>query len=270
MLRAIGDNEMPDYTGQDIVVVGGGNVAMDVARSAIRLGAKTVKIVYRRRRADMTALPEEVEGAVAEGCEVMELHSPVRIEKNEDGSVKGLIVKPQIAGMIKGGRPTPVDSSEPEYLVPCDKVLVAVGQGIDSTSFEEYGIPIKRGAITALDTGDVKDFSGIFSGGDCVTGPATVIRAIAGGKVAAANIDEYLGFNHEIVNHIVLPPARFDDRVPMGRINMKELPADERKKSFVHIECGLTEEEAMCEASRCLRCDHFGYGVFKGGRREKW
>ncbi len=270
MLRAIGDDEMPDYTGQDIVVVGGGNVAMDVARSSIRLGAKSVKIAYRRRQQDMTALREEVEGAIAEGCEVLELHSPIRIEKNEDGSVKGLIVKPQIVGAIKGGRPTPVDSQEPEFLVPCDKVLVAVGQGIDSSVFEQAGIPVKRGAIEAMTTSSIADLDGIFSGGDCVTGPATVIRAIAGGKVAAANIDEYLGFNHEIKARTDIPPVKFADRTPFGRVNMKELPAEERKKGFQLMEILMSEEEAHCEASRCLHCDHFGYGIFKGGRIAKW
>ena len=270
MLRAIGDDEMPDYRGQDIVVVGGGNVAMDVARSSIRLGAKSVKIVYRRRRSDMTALQEEVEGAIAEGCELMVLNSPVRIEKNEDNTVKGIIVKPQIVGKVKGGRPAPDNSGQEEVLIPCDRVLVAVGQGIESDIFEEIGVPVKKGAISALNTGNVKDMDGIFSGGDCVTGPATVVRAIAGGKVAAANIDEYLGFNHEIENFIDIPPARFDDRVPMGRINMKEIPAAERKCNFELMECCMTEEEAQREASRCLQCDHFGYGIFKGGRREKW
>ncbi|MBQ5987623.1 MAG: FAD-dependent oxidoreductase [Clostridia bacterium] len=270
MLRAIGDNNMPDYTGQDIIVVGGGNVAMDVARSAIRLGAKTVRIAYRRRKVDMTALPEEVEGAIADGCEVLELNAPVRIEKDENGCVKGLVVKPQIVGPIQWGRPAPVNSDRPEELLRCDKVLVAVGQGIDSQKFGDYGIPVKRGTIMALDSGSIKDQSGIFSGGDCVTGPATVIRAIAGGKVAAANIDEYLGFHHEIESSVVLPPIRFDDHEPIGRINMTERPASERVKDFKLMEYCMTEQEACQEASRCLHCDHFGYGIFKGGREAKW
>ena len=80
-----------------------------------------------------------------------------------------------------------------ELRIPCDRVLVAIGQGIDSRKFGEYGIPVERGQIQAFDTSDIRDKDGIFAGGDCVTGPATVIRAIAAGKVAAANIDEYLG-----------------------------------------------------------------------------
>ena len=270
MLRGIGDNDMPDFSGLDVVVVGGGNVAMDVARSAVRLGAKTVRIAYRRRKVDMTALPEEVEGAIAEGCEVVDLHAPLRIEKDENGKVAALWVKPQMVGEIKGGRPAPVDSGQPEVRMACDRVLVAIGQGIDSLKFGEYGIPIKRGAIEAFDWSGVKNTEGIFAGGDCVTGPATVIRAIAAGKVAAANIDEYLGFHHRMKNDVEIPPVRLDDHNTIGRINMKERPADERKRDFKLMECGMTEEEACQEAGRCLRCDHFGYGIFKGGRVEKW
>ena len=270
MLRRIGDNDLPDYSGKRVVVVGGGNVAMDVARSAVRLGAESVKIAYRRRKEDMTALPEEVEGAIAEGCEVVEMHAPIRIEKDEDGKVKALWVKPQLVGPIKGGRPTPVNSSESELALPCDLVLVAIGQGIESSPFEEAGIPIKRGAIETLDWSGVKNMDGVFAGGDCVTGPATVIRAIAAGKVAAANIDEYLGFRHMMKNDVEIPKPRFDDHMSCGRVTMKERPAEERKKDFALMECGMTLEEAQQESGRCLRCDHFGYGVFKGGRVTKW
>ena len=270
MLRAIGDNDMPDYAGQDIVVVGGGNVAMDVARSAVRLGAKSVRIAYRRRKVDMTALPEEVEGAIADGCEILELYAPVRIEKDENGRVKGLVVKPQIVGPIQWGRPAPVNSDRPEELLACDKVLVAVGQGIDSKAFAAYGLPVRRGAISANASGAVEDFDGVFSGGDCVTGPATVIRAIAGGKTAAANIDEYLGFHHAIRTDIELPPVRFDDHAPLGRINLQERPACERVKDFGLMEYGMTAQEACQESSRCLHCDRFGYGIFRGGRETQW
>ena len=271
MLRNIGDDNYPDFTGLDVVVVGGGNVAMDVARSAVRLGAKTVKVAYRRRRVDMTALPEEVEGAIADGCDIVELHSPVRIEKDENGHCKGIVLKPQIIGGVRYGRPSPKDSQAPELEVKADLVLVAIGQGIDFRKFEEYqDIPIESGRINALDTSALKNVDGIFAGGDCVTGPATVIRAIAAGKTAAANIDEYLGFCHEITSDIVLPPVRFDDNAPTGRVNMKERPADERVKDFKLMEYGMTDEEACQESGRCLHCDHFGYGIFKGGRECKW
>ncbi len=270
MLRGIGDGVMPDFKGQDIVVVGGGNVAMDVARSAIRLGANTVKIAYRRRKVDMTALAEEVEGAVADGCEILELNAPTKIEKTADGKVAALWVQPQIVGEVKWGRPAPVNADSPEVRLACDKVLVAIGQGIESSHFADNGIPVNRRKIAAKDTADFDGIDGVFSGGDCVTGPATVIKAIAGGKVAAANIDEYLGFDHEITSGVELPPVRFADREPMGRVNMTERPASERTKDFDLMEFPMTDQEACQESARCLQCDHFGCGKLKGGRELKW
>lgn len=244
---------------------------MDVARSAVRLGAKRVRIAYRRRKVDMTALPEEVEGAIAEGCEVLDLNAPLRIEKDEQGKVAALWVQPQIIGRMQKGRPAPGDADVPEVRLACDQVLVAIGQGIDSQHFGEFGLPITRGAaIDAFDWSGVKDAEGIFAGGDCVTGPATVIRAIAAGKVAAANIDEYLGYHHEITCDVEIPRVRLQDRPTCGRVNMKERDAAERAKDMNLIECGMTHQEACQEAGRCLRCDHFGFGVFKGGRVDKW
>jgi len=271
MLRAIGDNTPPDFTGKTVAVIGGGNVAMDVTRSAARLGAKKVINVYRRRKVDMTALPDEIEGAIAEGCEILTLQSPVRIENDKDEKVVALWVKPQIIGNIDAaGRATIVDSEEEEKQIPCDIVIVSIGQGIESRHFAEYGVPVKRGTIEALSSSGIENSPGIFAGGDCVTGPATVIRAIAAGKVAAANIDNYLGFNHIIKSDVEIPTARLDDRPACGRVNMLERDAMERKNDFELIEHGMTCAEAHQESLRCLRCDHFGYGVFKGGRVKKW
>ena len=271
LLDNIGNDNEPDFTGKTVAVVGGGNVAMDCVRSAERLGAKRAIIAYRRRKEDMTALPEEVEGALEEGCELMELSSPVRIEADENGNAVALWVKPQIIGrMDEWGRARPSDSSKPEVRVACDIVIVAIGQGSESRHFEEAGMPVKRGNITATDDGEIINIPGVFAGGDCVTGPATVIRAIAAGKVAAANIDEYLGYNHLISVDIDIPAASHADKPACGRVNLTNVPADERKCNFDHIECGMTLEEAEQESSRCLRCDHFGYGNFKGGRAEIW
>lgn len=271
MLRDIGDDRYPDFTGLNIAVVGGGNVAMDAARTAVRCGAKTVRIIYRRRIPDMTALPEEVEGAIADGCEVMELDAPLRIEKDEEGNVCAIWFRQQMTSYVKDGRPSVVASSERQDVrMPADRVLVAVGQGIESQKFGEFGLPLQRGRIDAFDTSSIRDADGIFAGGDCVTGPATCIRAIAAGKVAAANIDEYLGYNHEIKTDVQIPPVRFSDNTPCGRINMHERPADERRHDYDLMEMPLTREEAMQESGRCLHCDHFGYGVFKGGREQKW
>ena len=271
MLRAIGNGELPDFTGKRVVVVGGGNVAMDCTRSAQRLGAARVSFVYRRRQIDMTALQEEVEGAIAEGCEIRTMEAPVRIEADADDNVTGLWVKPQIPGAIdRSGRPRPVDSSKDEELIPCDIIVVAIGQGVESRPFEEAGLPIERGSFQAFDSGDISEHEGVFAGGDCVTGPATVIRAIGAGKVAAANIDEYLGYHHVIEVDVDIPPVTLTDRPAYGRVNMKEREAVDRKNDFNLMECGMTAEEACQESGRCLRCDHYGYGVFKGGRKEKW
>ena len=275
MLRAIGDGDMPDYTGKRVIVIGGGNVAMDVARSSIRLGASKVSIVYRRHKADMTALEEEVVGAEAEGCDVLELMSPVRIKQDEEGNAIGLVVKPQMISKVSHGRPAPKAASKDEVLLESDLIVVAIGQGIETKSFEEHGIKVQRGVISALNTGNITPqegemSEGVFAGGDCVTGPATVIKAIAAGKVAAANIDEYLGFNHEITCDVEIPYASNEDKVACGRVEVALREAAERKNDFEPIEYGFTCEEACQEAGRCLRCDHFGFGAFRGGREEQW
>ena len=263
------DYDTPIFKPKKTVVVGGGNVAMDVARSAIRCNAKSVKILYRRRISDMTALPEEVEGAIADGCEVVELHAPLRIEKNDDDKVTAIWVQPQIVGPVKDGRPKPVPADTEEVRIPCDRVLVAIGQGIDSRKFGEYGIPVERGHIDAFDTSDIRDKEGVFAGGDCVTGPATVIRAIAAGKVAAANIDEYLGYHHKIPLDAQIPVALPNPCIPTGRAELEELDPYERKSGFNPVELPMTYEEAMRESGRCLRCDHHGCGVLKGGRGDE-
>ena len=271
MLKAIGDDVMPDFTGKKVVVIGGGNVAMDVTHSSIRLGAETVTCVYRRRIADMTALPDEVTGAMAEGAEIMSLAAPVRIEADENGVAKALWVQPQLIGEAdKAGRPRPHDAALEQVRLEADIIVVAIGQGIEISGFDAAGVPIKRGAFVAGLSGQVGDMDNVFAGGDCVTGPATAIRAIAAGKVAAANIDEHLGYHHEITVDVDIPTPRLNNRPPHGRINTTEREARLRKCDFEDIECGLTHEGAVTEASRCLRCDHFGYGVFKGGRVDKW
>lgn len=270
MLRQVGENQMPDFTGKRVVVIGGGNVAMDCTRSAVRLGAEKVTCVYRRRKVDMTALPDEVEGAVAEGAQILELHAPERIEADKDGKVKALIASKKMVSVMDRGRPSMADSSEGEIQIPCDVVIVAVGQGIETRHFEDMGIPIKRGVIEAENWAEVSHAPGVFAGGDCVTGPATVIRAIAAGKVAAANIDEYLGYSHTISVDVEIPLPRLESMKPCGRVNLKERDAKERKCDFELMEIGMNEKETAQESSRCLRCDYYGYGILKGGRAKQW
>ena len=273
LLGGIGDGEMPDFTGKRVVVVGGGNVAMDCTRSAVRLGATKVTCVYRRRIEDMTAQREEVDGAIAEGAEVMTLAAPLKVEADANGKVSAFWAKPQMIGEFdKGGRPAPKDAAAEPIRIPCDIVVVAIGQGIDSKAFENEGVPCGRGGwiLASESTTEIAGMPGVFAGGDVVTGPATVIKAIAAGKVAAANIDEYLGFHHEISVDVAVPAAGFADLRRHGRVNPEERPADERKGDFKCMECPYSDEAAAEEAGRCLRCDCFGFGNFKGGRYAKW
>ena len=270
VLRAIGDDELPDLSGQRVCVIGGGNVAMDVARSAVRCGAEKVSIVYRRRICDMTAQDAEIAGAQAEGCEVLELTAPLAIETGEDGRVSGLRVQPQIIGEPRRGRPAPRAAATPERVIPCERVFVAIGQDIDSKPFEDMGIACKWGCVVTDSDGAVPNFDGLFSGGDCQTGPATVIRAINAGRVASANIDRYLGFDHKIKLDVELPTVQFKGKHECGRCELGEREAGERIHDWNLVEQGLTEEEARQEASRCLRCDHFGFGAFRGGRNLEW
>ena len=271
LLGSIGSDNPPDFTGKRVVVIGGGNVAMDCVRSSLRLGASEAKIVYRRRKEDMTALPEEVDGALEEGCGLMQLHAPLRIEADENGNACALWAQPQIIGKIDAwGRAKVSAAAKEPVRIAADVVVVAIGQGIETRHFEQAGMSVKRGNLAALPDGMVSDLPGVFAGGDCVTGPATVIRAIAAGKVAAANIDNYLGFNHLISVDVDIPAAISEDKHHCARVNLGEKDAQERKGNLEHIECGMTAQEAAQECGRCLRCDHYGYGIFKGGRAAIW
>ena len=260
MLDQIGHGNRPDYTGKTVCVIGGGNVAMDAARSALRCGAADVRIVYRRRHEDMTALETEIESAIMEGIELMLLQAPVSIEKDAEGKCAALWVQPQMIGPYdRGGRPAPMNATKDPERIACDIVLIAVGQDIVSKPFENFGIPANRNVLQAgLDTA-VEGMPGVFVGGDCATGPATAIRAIAAGKVAAWNIDEYLGCSSVLNCGVEAPMPKPNNRIPTGRVNIGERPAYQRKHDFDHVECPMTHEEAMQESGRCLRCDVCGY-----------
>lgn len=273
LLRAVGDGAYPDFSGKDVVVVGGGNVAMDCARTAVRAGAASVSVVYRRRREDMTALDAEVDAAVAEGVELLTLESPASIEVGDDGAVTALLTQPQVIGAVRGGRPAPRDAAKPQRRIPADQILVAVGQAIASSPFEESGLAASRGRLQANDQlrallrdGSPQELERVFVGGDCCTGPATVIRAIAAGKVAARNIDRFLGYDHALDCGAEPPAAKPNDRTPCGRVDVAERPARERKRDFAGVELGMSAEEAAQECGRCLRCDRYGCGTLTDGR----
>ena len=200
LLGAVGDGAQPDFSGKRVVVVGGGNVAMDCARTAVRAGAEEVSVVYRRRREDMTALAAEVESAVAEGVELITLEAPGAHRVRRKGTLRGARHAPA-DDRPREARPTRARRGRQAASVAfaADVVLVAVGQDVVTAPFEEGSACAPTGGCLSTPTRRSARLAGhasnVFVGGDCQTGPATVIRAIAAGKVAARNIDEYLGFH---------------------------------------------------------------------------
>ncbi len=266
LLERIGDGDYPDFAGKKVVVIGGGNVAMDCARTSIRAGAQEVSVVYRRRKEDMTALAIEIESAIAEGVEMVVLESPVSIETNNKGCCTALITQPQMIGPITRGRPAPLAANKPLRRIEADVILIAVGQDIVSLPFEEFGMKASRSRFAADEHLHAEGFENVFVGGDCQTGPATVIRGIGAGKVAARNIDSFLGYHHTLQCDVEAPDASPNDRTPRGRVEAIERPARERAGDFKGVEVEMTLEEAMQECGRCLRCDCFGPGSQEGGR----
>jgi len=259
-----------DLHGKKVAVIGGGNVAMDAVRTALRLGADKVSAVYRRRTADMTALPAEVEAAMAEGVEMLTLKAPASVEVNENGEACGLWVTPQMISKVRDGRPGVTASGEPDQLIECDLIVAAIGQAIEVEHFQDAGLSVSRGTLKATRYGDFPEMPGVFAGGDCVTGPSTVIKAIAAAKAIAANVDEYLGFHHQITADVEIPDPVFRDIVPTGRVELSEREACERVCDMDGVENCMSDAEACQEASRCLRCDHYGFGIIKGGRSKSW
>lgn len=269
-LRDVGEGTPANLEGQEVAVIGGGNVSMDAVRTAKRLGAKKVSIVYRRRTADMTSLAAEIEGAIAEGIEVQTLMAPSKIQVDDNNHVTGIYVTPQMISKIKDGRASVRPTGEEDVFIPCQTLIVAIGQDIEFQHFEEAGVPVQRGKIQTATSGGFDNIPGVFAGGDCASGPATVIKAIAAAKVVAANIDEYLGYHHIISCDVDIPEPELSDRKPCGRVNLTEREAGERVCDFDGVENCMSKAEADQEAERCLRCDHFGYGSFKGGRETLW
>lgn len=264
LLRAMEEGERPDLAGARVVVVGGGNVAMDAARTAVRLGARSVTVAYRRRVDDMTAQCAEVMGAKEEGCVFAELCAPVAVEV-EDGRVVGLRVQEQIVGELRDDRPTVRAADAPSTVIPCDVVVVAIGQAIESAQFAAEGVPLSWDRIDARPDGSVDGLEGVFAGGDCQSGPQTVILAVAAGKRAAESIGRYLGHAPFVDEPLDIPdPGAIPSSC--GRSEMAERDPRERARSFAQAEKGLSCEAALQEAGRCLRCDRFGYGSFRGER----
>ena len=268
-LQMVAHGEKIDLSGKKVVLIGGGNVAMDAARTAVRLDAETIH-VFTRKRDDYTALWSEMIGAMQEGVRFRSFLNFLNIEADkETNEVKAVWLQPEIVSVYdEYGMLTTEHSSEYPYRFKCDLLILGVGQRSDSEAFEKAGVPVNRGRICADETCQVEDMEGVFSGGDCVTGPSTAINAIAAGQVAAYNIDEYLGYHHKVHLEASIPPALPNPCVPTGRAEIMEKDPFERRENFDFVEDPFTYEEAMREAGRCLRCDHYGCGVMEGGRGE--
>ncbi len=268
-LQAVAAGQAPDLTGQRVALIGGGNVSMDAARTAVRLGAQSVH-VFTRKREDYTASQSELEGAMQEGVRFRTLVSFLHIETNPDtGRVQAVWLQPQIVGEYdQRGVVTTEHSSAYPYRFKCDLLLMAVGQSSDIDHFAAQGIGVNGTRIDADEYGQVRGMDGVFSGGDCVSGPSTAIRAIAAGQAAAFNIDEFLGYHHKVPAPVTAPAAAPRPCVPTGRAELEERDPFERRCDFRAVECSFTPEEAQRESGRCLRCDFFGCGAMEGGRGE--
>ena len=244
--------------GNRVAVVGGGNAAIDAARTAKRMGAKKVTIVYRREKSDMPAAPEEIHEAEIEGVEIRFLALPVEAV-GENGKLKALKCQLlELAEFDKSGRraPKPIEGSTFDLAV--DTVITAISQEPD-LEFLGGEVSTKRGIIT-IDVATMKtNLDGVFAGGDVVSGPWTVIGAIGDGIKAAVSIDRYLGGFGELASDaedIEIPPAPedVDDIVETPRVHCNCLDV-EKRLGMAEVDLGYTREQALREAARCLRCD---------------
>jgi NADH-quinone oxidoreductase subunit F len=250
-------------TGSRVAVIGGGNSAIDAARSALRLGAKEVSILYRRLRADMPAQDEEIRAAEEEGVKIHYLVSPLRFE-GQNGRVKQVICQKMALGDFDaGGRRTPVPIPNEELVLSVDLVLPATGQALDP-DFLKPGIDLtKRGYIKIVDGTKTRTSSDmIFAGGDAVRGPDTVVGAIAAGHQAAVEIELALRRGKTDSPYTSVTEEEFDipgvveeDIREMRRLAIPEADIAERVGDFREVELGFSREQALSESTRCLRCD---------------
>jgi NADH-quinone oxidoreductase subunit F len=246
--------------GRRVAVIGGGNVALDSARTALRLGAEEANIYYRRSREEMPVTEVEYDEALNEGIKVNFLVSPTRI-LSSDWKVTGLqCIRMRLGEPDESGRRRPIPVEGSESLVEADTVIAAVGQAPDH-SFLPPGSALERMVVdnNTLAT----NVPGVFAGGDFVTGPGFVVEAIAAGRRGAIAIDKYLkgdasrveiyDLRTEVAREVTKEEEETWEEQP--RVKMPRLPVAERKGSFTEIEQGFSEEQARQEAKRCLRCD---------------
>ncbi|MHC4751253.1 MAG: FAD-dependent oxidoreductase [Planctomycetota bacterium] len=262
-LRKVSLGQKPKI-GQKVAVIGGGNAAIDAARTAHRLG-KDVKIYYRRTRKEMPAMHEEIEEAISEGISIELLTAPIRAI-GSDGVLTGVeFIRMKLGEVDESGRARPIPIEGSEFVVDIDALIPAISQEPDIKSvIKESGLKFtKWNTIEANPETFYTDIEGVFAGGDVVTGPDTVTKAIADGKIAASMIDKFVNGRPLIRQYKVTRPAIEVEAIELTEEEMatiKEpampvLPIEERQQNFKETELAFTEEMAVREAKRCFRCD---------------
>ncbi|MGD8713447.1 MAG: FAD-dependent oxidoreductase, partial [Desulfobacterales bacterium] len=250
--------------GKNVAIIGGGNVAIDVARSAVRLGAEKVNIVYRRTRNEMPAWEEEIQAAEDEGTEITYLSAPQEV-LTRDGSVVGLrCIRMELSEPDSSGRKRPIPIPGSEYDIEIDQLIPAIGQRPDLSALENVtGLTFSRWGTTEVDAVTfATEREGVFAGGDLQTGPWVAIGAIGAGKEAAESILRYIE-NRDLAEG--REPIVYEDPcyrpVPenepvMARAKMPELPVKKRQGNFNEVELGYEEAVGQQEAARCLNCGY--------------
>ena len=252
------------WVGKKVGIIGGGNVAVDVARSAVRLGAEEVRILYRRTRAEMPAWEEELKAAEAEGVEITYLTAPMEVLL-EDENVNGLrLLKMELGEPDASGRRRPVPIEGSEYEIEINQLIPAIGQRPDASPFKDVeGLALtKWGTVEVDPVTFATGREGVFAGGDLRTGPDIAIAAIAAGKEAAVSILRYLngedmalGREQQDPEHPAYRPIP-ENEPPAPREAMPELALEKRVSGFDEVELGLDEEAGKREAARCLNCGY--------------
>lgn len=232
---------------------------MDAARTALRVGAKKVTVLYRRTRAEMPASPEEVQEALHEGVEIIFLITPVRISQ-KNGALRVECIRMRLGEADASGRRRPEPIAGSEIYLEFDAMIAALGQMPEVPA--QFGLRLSRGdRIQVNDKTLGTSREGVFAGGDVVTGPASVIEAIAAGRRAAISIDKYLGGEGAIEEVLVQAEkpspclGRDDGFADKARVQMPSLALEQRLGGFAEVELGFDEEMAIAEAKRCLQCD---------------
>ncbi len=231
----------PGMHGKKVVVIGGGNVAIDAARSALRLSAEEVTVVYRRDEASMPAYREEIEHAKEEGVQFTFLAAPSKVEEGK------LYYAPMKLGeRDASGRRRPEATGEADVAINADVVIMATGQSVDADFIPQ---------VVEEETGKSVE-GGVYVAGDCLTGPDSVIRAVAGGRNAAAAIDFELGGDGDVIGPVGVQRIHFVDLNDdvQGRIDGWFIDVEDRVPGFSEVEIGFIEDEDRKEASRCLHC----------------